>query len=193
MDAPHNPTDTPNEIDDENDALEDIEEDDDLDDEDDDALDDDDDEGDEGDDDLDPTAARPPLPLVARSLALTSLLAERDRRRAAALDAQRKRREAATARKVRPKTDARPRCGARCRSGRPCVAPAVWLPGASKPRNGRCRMHGGLSTGPRTAEGRARVRAAIQASNAARAAGPHKSAAGARGTADETDGTTASP
>jgi hypothetical protein len=27
-------------------------------------------------------------------------------------------------------------------------------------RNGRCRMHGGLSTGPRTAEGLARLRAA---------------------------------
>jgi hypothetical protein len=27
-------------------------------------------------------------------------------------------------------------------------------------RNGRCRMHGGASTGPRTAEGLARLRAA---------------------------------
>ncbi len=27
-------------------------------------------------------------------------------------------------------------------------------------RNGRCRLHGGKSTGPRTAEGRARCRAA---------------------------------
>ncbi|HTO83027.1 MAG TPA: HGGxSTG domain-containing protein [Methylomirabilota bacterium] len=41
-----------------------------------------------------------------------------------------------------------PRCGARTRCGGSCRQPAM--------RNGRCRMHGGLSTGPRTAEGRAR-------------------------------------
>jgi hypothetical protein len=46
-----------------------------------------------------------------------------------------------------------PRCGARTRrTGCPCRAPAM--------RNGRCRMHGGKSTGPRTEEGRARIRAA---------------------------------
>ena len=61
----------------------------------------------------------------------------------------------------------RPFCGARCRDGRPCRARAVWLVGESKPRNGRCRMHGGLSTGPRTPEGRA----AIAESNRRRAAG----------------------
>src|SRR5919206_1266723 len=32
-----------------------------------------------------------------------------------------------------------PRCGARCRSGRPCRGPAM--------KNGRCRMHGGASPG----------------------------------------------
>lgn len=32
-----------------------------------------------------------------------------------------------------------PRCGARTRSGKPCKAPAM--------KNGRCRMHGGKSTG----------------------------------------------
>jgi hypothetical protein len=37
------------------------------------------------------------------------------------------------------------RCGAKTRSGHKCRAPAM--------RNGRCRMHGGTSTGPRTAEG----------------------------------------
>jgi hypothetical protein len=47
---------------------------------------------------------------------------------------------------------AAPRCGARTRSGDCCRQPAM--------RNGRCRMHGGLSTGPRTAEGRARCAAA---------------------------------
>ena len=47
---------------------------------------------------------------------------------------------------------AAPRCGARTRSGECCRQPAM--------KNGRCRMHGGLSTGPRTAEGRARCAAA---------------------------------
>jgi hypothetical protein len=45
-----------------------------------------------------------------------------------------------------------PRCGARTRSGRPCQGPAM--------PNHRCRMHGGLSTGPRTPEGLARIRGA---------------------------------
>ena len=40
------------------------------------------------------------------------------------------------------------RCGAKTRKGTPCKGPAM--------RNGRCRMHGGASTGPRTREGRAR-------------------------------------
>jgi len=44
------------------------------------------------------------------------------------------------------------RCGARTRGGHPCRAWAM--------PNGRCRMHGGKSTGPRTAEGLARLRAA---------------------------------
>jgi hypothetical protein len=38
-----------------------------------------------------------------------------------------------------------PRCGARTRSGNPCRSPTM--------ANGRCRMHGGKSTGPRTAGG----------------------------------------
>ena len=38
-----------------------------------------------------------------------------------------------------------PRCGARTRRGTRCQCPAM--------RNGRCRLHGGLSTGPRTAAG----------------------------------------
>jgi hypothetical protein len=45
-----------------------------------------------------------------------------------------------------------PRCGARSRSGCPCRAPAMV--------NGRCRMHGGASTGARTEAGRARIAAA---------------------------------
>ena len=35
-------------------------------------------------------------------------------------------------------------CGAKTRAGSPCRSPAM--------RNGRCRMHGGASTGPRTLE-----------------------------------------
>jgi hypothetical protein len=44
------------------------------------------------------------------------------------------------------------RCGARTRSGQPCRGPAM--------PNGRCRMHGGPSTGPRTPEGKERSRKA---------------------------------
>jgi hypothetical protein len=51
-----------------------------------------------------------------------------------------------------PRAQAAPRCGARTRSGCPCRSPAM--------ANGRCRMHGGASTGPRTREGIARIRAA---------------------------------
>ena len=48
--------------------------------------------------------------------------------------------------------NAAPRCGARTRRGCPCRGPAM--------KNGRCRMHGGGSTGAKTAEGRARIVAA---------------------------------
>ena len=49
--------------------------------------------------------------------------------------------------------NASPRCGARARTtGCPCRAPAM--------ANGRCRLHGGRSTGPRTPEGMARMIAA---------------------------------
>ncbi len=46
-----------------------------------------------------------------------------------------------------------PRCGARTRQGHPCRRAAL------RGRR-RCRLHGGLSTGPRTAEGLARSRRA---------------------------------
>jgi len=52
------------------------------------------------------------------------------------------------------------RCGARKRDGAPCEARAVADPETGRSRNGRCRLHGGLSTGPRTAEGRMRIRQA---------------------------------
>ena len=45
------------------------------------------------------------------------------------------------------------RCGAKTRSGTPCAK----YPLAGKRR---CRLHGGLSTGPKTAAGRARIAAA---------------------------------
>ena len=45
------------------------------------------------------------------------------------------------------------RCGAKTRRGTACQRPA------SK-KNGRCRLHGGQSTGPKSAEGRAKIAAA---------------------------------
>ena len=51
------------------------------------------------------------------------------------------------------KANAAPRCGARSkRTGKPCR-------GAAMP-NGRCKLHGGKSTGPRTMEGLERSRRA---------------------------------
>ena len=50
----------------------------------------------------------------------------------------------------------RRKCGAKCRDGTPCQAPPVWDRARNQPRNGRCRIHGGLSTGPKTEEGRRR-------------------------------------
>jgi hypothetical protein len=47
---------------------------------------------------------------------------------------------------------AAPRCGARARTGNPCRQPAM--------PNGKCRLHGGRSTGPRTDAGRAALAAA---------------------------------
>jgi hypothetical protein len=46
-------------------------------------------------------------------------------------------------------------CGARTRASTPCNNPAARAPDGA-PRNGRCRLHGGVSTGPRTAQGKAR-------------------------------------
>jgi hypothetical protein len=51
-----------------------------------------------------------------------------------------------------PLAQASPRCGARTRTGQPCRAPAMAC--------GKCRMHGGASIGPRTAEGLERIRKA---------------------------------
>lgn len=54
-----------------------------------------------------------------------------------------------------PKKD-RVRCEATTRNGEPCAMPVV-------PGKMRCKLHGGLSTGPRTPEGRARIAAAQRA------------------------------
>jgi hypothetical protein len=45
------------------------------------------------------------------------------------------------------------RCGAKNRRGLACQCPAM--------SNGRCRLHGGKSTGPKTAEGIERIRLAV--------------------------------
>ena len=45
------------------------------------------------------------------------------------------------------------RCGAKTRRGTPCQTPAIT-------GKARCRLHGGLSTGPKTPEGKARIAAA---------------------------------
>ena len=45
------------------------------------------------------------------------------------------------------------RCGAKNRRGTRCQCPAM--------SNGRCRLHGGLSTGPKTAAGIERIRRAV--------------------------------
>jgi hypothetical protein len=44
----------------------------------------------------------------------------------------------------------RPMCGARNRQGKPCRVRV-------EPGKRRCRLHGGLSTGPKTVEGRQRI------------------------------------
>jgi len=49
----------------------------------------------------------------------------------------------------------RPRCGAQTRKGTPCQRQAL--------KNGRCPNHGGLSTGPSSPDGRARIAVAQRA------------------------------
>jgi hypothetical protein len=60
-----------------------------------------------------------------------------------------------------PKAD-RPRCGAKTRAGGQCKAPVVWNSDLDRPRNGRCRLHGGMSTGPRTSQGRLKCQQALE-------------------------------
>ena len=50
-------------------------------------------------------------------------------------------------------------CGARTRRNTSCQAPPVWNKVQDKARNGRCKLHGGFSTGPRTEAGKEAIRA----------------------------------
>jgi hypothetical protein len=55
-----------------------------------------------------------------------------------------------TNKSARAKRDDWPRCGGHCKStGKTCRAHAL--------KNGRCKYHGGLSTGPKSPEGKARA------------------------------------
>jgi len=51
-----------------------------------------------------------------------------------------------------PPKPKRPKCGAITRTGAPCCAPVAVKPDRTLSK--RCRLHGGLATGPRTMEGR---------------------------------------
>jgi len=46
-------------------------------------------------------------------------------------------------------------CGAKTRQGTPCKNTRIY-------KNGRCKNHGGLSTGPRTEEGKAKALANLK-------------------------------
>jgi hypothetical protein len=50
-------------------------------------------------------------------------------------------------------------CNARTRKGTLCKAPPVWNKISDTSKNKRCKLHGGMSTGPRTQEGRNAIRA----------------------------------
>jgi hypothetical protein len=49
-------------------------------------------------------------------------------------------------------------CGAMTRKWTSCQAPPVWDKVADKAKNGRCKLHGGMSTGARTEAGREAIR-----------------------------------
>jgi hypothetical protein len=66
---------------------------------------------------------------------------------------------------VKPRSP-RPRCGAKCRSGKPCKLSVVMRPNGELAT--RCNLHGGRSTGPRTDAGRARSLEALARGRARR-------------------------
>lgn len=49
-------------------------------------------------------------------------------------------------------------CDAKTRRGTKCQAPPVWDKENDVARNGRCKLHGGKSTGARTEKGREAIR-----------------------------------
>ncbi|HSW69290.1 MAG TPA: HGGxSTG domain-containing protein [Gammaproteobacteria bacterium] len=49
-------------------------------------------------------------------------------------------------------------CKAKTRRGTLCQAPPVWSKAFDRARNGRCKLHGGLSTGPKTEAGKEAIR-----------------------------------
>jgi hypothetical protein len=52
------------------------------------------------------------------------------------------------------------RCGAKTRSGTPCQASPIWS--TRSQRYTRCKYHRGMSTGPKTPEGKERIRRGLQ-------------------------------
>lgn len=52
---------------------------------------------------------------------------------------------------VRPKELDQLQCGAKTRAGTPCKITSIYS-------NGRCKLHGGLSTGPKTKKGKQQSR-----------------------------------
>jgi hypothetical protein len=63
--------------------------------------------------------------------------------------------EEAASKRVIQKRKSRNKCGAHARStGKPCQMKPL--------ANGRCRLHGGLSTGPKTEEGKERAKANLK-------------------------------
>lgn len=48
--------------------------------------------------------------------------------------------------------------GKKTRKGTPCQEPPVWNMITNSPKNGRCKLHGGLSTGEKTEAGRQAIR-----------------------------------
>jgi hypothetical protein len=60
-----------------------------------------------------------------------------------------------TRQEARARADASFRCNAKTRKGTPCRARGLG-------KGGRCKLHGGMSTGPRTPEGKARALAAAR-------------------------------
>jgi hypothetical protein len=63
--------------------------------------------------------------------------------------------EKANSRRINRSKQSRQKCGAFARStGKPCRMKAL--------ANGRCRLHGGLSTGPKTNEGKAKALANLK-------------------------------